>query len=291
MSSIYDIAGTSSDSFSMNGKCTFLQGDPAPENYQGLDGDVYFQSNGSVYAKRNGTWLNLTSAALPDANTGNNQFIITNGENYELYDLPVTDIAFKSQNNTFTNTNTFNGTTNLKTTNITGNITSSGANNWSGVNTFTQVIQGTAYRAQWGDLAEYYESDDNYPKGTLVKFGGEKEITIADTNVNAVITSEPGFILNTQMDNGQAIALCGRVQVRVIGKCNKFDELTLSNIPGVATKVIDDFKFTFEGLTFKENTEENPYYEFKSSNIIARALENKDYEDEGLILCVVKFSL
>lgn len=297
MSSIYDIAGTTSDSFSMNGKCTFLQGDPAPEDYQGLNGDIYFQSNGSIYAKRNGTWLNLTSAALPDANTGNNQFIITNGENYELFDLPVTDIAFKSQANTFTNTNTFNdtstfnGTTNLKTTNITGNITSSGTNTWSGVNTFTQVIQGTAYRAQWGDLAEYYESDKEYPKGTLVKFGGEKEITIADTNVNAVITSEPGFILNNQMISGQAIALVGRVPVRVIGKCNKFDYLTLSNIPGVATKIFDKLEFSLEGMSQTSNTIDNSYYSLNSSNIIARALENKNYEDEGLILCVVKLEL
>lgn len=290
MSSIYDISGTTSDSFSMNGKCTFLQGDPAPEDYQGLDGDVYFQSNGSVYAKRNGTWLNMTAAALPDANTGDNQFIITNGENYELFDLPVTDVAFKSQVNNFTNTNTFagestfngtsnfNGVTNLKTTNVSGNITSSGANTWSGVNTFTQVIQGTAYRAQWGDLAEYYESDNEYPKGTLVKFGGEKEITIADTNVNAVITSEPGFILNNQMSNGQAIALVGRVPVRVIGKCNKFDYLILSNIAGVATKISDNFNFSLSSNNME-------------STVIARALENKNYEDEGLILCVVKLEL
>lgn len=268
MSSIYDISGTTSDSFSMNGKCTFLQGDNAPEDYQGLDGDVYFQSNGAVYAKRNGSWLNLTSAALPDANTGKDGIIYSNGENYEFYNLPITDIAFKSQENTFTGSNTFTGN-----------------------NTFTQTIQGVAYRAQWGDLAEYYESDNIYPKGTLVKFGGEKEITIADTNVNAVITSEPGFILNTHMENGQAIALVGRVPVRVIGKCKKFDYLALSNIAGVATKVSDKFEFTFEGLSFKENIEENPYYDFKSANIIARALENKDSEEESLILCVVKFEL
>lgn len=262
MSSIYDIAGTSSDSFSMNGKCTFLQGDPAPEDYQGLDGDVYFQSNGSIYAKRNGTWLNLTSAALPDANTGNNQFIITNGENYELYDLPVTDIAFKSQNNTFTNTNTFNGTTNLKTTNITGNITSSGANNWSGVNTFTQVIQGTAYRAQWGDLAEYYESDDNYPKGTLVKFGGEKEITKTSSNGHSffgIISSNPGLILNQrENENYLPVALCGKVPCRVKGKIKKFDKLTTSKFKGVAKKKTWLDKLLFKptiGTSLQDKTE------------------------------------
>ena len=239
MSSIYDISGTTSDSFSMNGKCTLLQGDEAPQAYQGLDGDVYFQSNGAVYAKRNGTWLNLTSASLPDADTGDNQFIISNGENYEFYELPVDDIAFKSKDNTFI-----------------------------GNNTFTQTIQGTAYRAYWGDLAEYYETDKEYPLGTLVKFGGEKEITIADKEVNAVISSKPGFILNNQMKNGQTIALCGRVPVRVIGKCKKFDYLTLSHISGVAIKA--------------ENSDKN---------IIARALENKNTENEGLVLTTTYFKI
>ena len=147
-------------------------------------------------------------------------------------------------------------------------VHTSGNETINGVKTFTETIQGTAYRAQWGDLAEFYETDYQYPKGTLVKFGGEKEITIADDEVNAVITSEPGFILNAQMENGQPIALCGRVPVRVIGKVNKFDYLTLSDIPGVARvrEVNDICSFT------------------------ARALEQKDSEDEGLILCVVRFN-
>ena len=147
-------------------------------------------------------------------------------------------------------------------------VHTSGNETINGVKTFTEVIQGTAYSAYWGDLAEFYESDNEYPKGTLVKFGGEKEITIANVEVNAVITSEPGFILNRQMENGQPIALCGRVPVRVIGKVNKFDYLTLSDIPGVARvrDVNDICSFT------------------------ARALEQKDSEEEGLILCVVRFN-
>ena len=136
--------------------------------------------------------------------------------------------------------------------------------------TFSKTIQGTALNALWGDLAEFYESDNEYPKGTLVKFGGEKEITIANDEVNAVITSQPGVLLNSQMENGQAIALCGRVPVRVIGKVNKFEYLTLSEIPGVA-RALDDEEF--------------------SMNVVARALEDKETEEEGLVLCVVKFDI
>lgn len=241
MSTIYDIAGTSENSFNLNGKVTLLQGDEAPQIYQGVDGDVYFRTNGLIYSKQNGTWLNLSSASLPDAATGDGKFIVSNGQNYEFYDLSVNDIAFLSRNNVFTGSNTFNN-----------------------------VVQGTAFRTYWGDLAEIYETDKEYPKGTLVKFGGDKEITIADTQVNAVISSEPGLILNTQNKTGQAIALIGRVPVRVIGNCKKFDYLTLSDVPGVAT-VLEDNEFPL--------------------NVIARALENKDYVEEGLVLCVIKFDL
>lgn len=241
MSTIYDIAGTSENSFNLNGKVTLLQGDEAPQIYQGVDGDVYFRTNGLIYSKQNGTWLNLSSASLPDAATGDGKFIVSNGQNYEFYDLFVNDIAFLSRNNVFTGSNTFNN-----------------------------VVQGTAFRTYWGDLAEIYETDKEYPKGTLVKFGGDKEITIADTQVNAVISSEPGLILNTQNKTGQAIALIGRVPVRVIGNCKKFDYLTLSDVPGVAT-VLEDNEFPL--------------------NVIARALENKDYVEEGLVLCVIKFDL
>ena len=213
MSTIYDIAGTSANSFNLNGKVTLLQGDEAPQIYQGVDGDVYFRTNGLIYSKQNGTWLNLSSTSLPDAATGDGKFIVSNGQNYEFYDLSVNDIAFLSRNNVFTGSNTFNN-----------------------------VVQGTAFRTYWGDLAEIYETDKEYPKGTLVKFGGDKEITIADTQVNAVISSEPGLILNTQNKTGQAIALIGRVPVRVIGNCKKFDYLTLSDVPGVAT-VLEDNEF------------------------------------------------
>lgn len=241
MSTIYNIAGTSANSFNLNGKVTLLQGDEAPQIYQGVDGDVYFRTNGLIYSKQNGTWLNLSSTSLPDAATGDGKFIVSNGQNYEFYDLSVNDIAYLSRNNVFTGSNTFNN-----------------------------VVQGTAFRTYWGDLAEIYETDKEYPKGTLVKFGGDKEITIADTQVNAVISSEPGLILNTQNKTGQAIALIGRVPVRVIGNCKKFDYLTLSDVPGVAT-VLEDNEFPL--------------------NVIARALENKDYVEEGLVLCVIKFDL
>lgn len=136
----------------------------------------------------------------------------------------------------------------------------------NGVKTFTSPINGTAMYAYWGDIAEYYESDNNYDCGTLVQFGGEKEITIASSYANAVITSEPGLIINSQLNTGQAIALCGRVPVKIVGKINKFDKITLSSLPGVACSTIND------------------------KNIIGIALEDKTEDEIKLVLCSVKMT-
>jgi hypothetical protein len=59
------------------------------------------------------------------------------------------------------------------------------------------MFYGCALCALWADLAETYESDRYYESGTLVKFGGDKEITIAHGEANAVITTNPGLILNS----------------------------------------------------------------------------------------------
>ena len=104
----------------------------------------------------------------------------------------------------------------------------------SGTKTFNNVINGTALNANWADLAEIYQADAEYQPGTLVAFGGEKEITIATTAVNAVVSTKPAVLMNNNQQ-GTPIALVGRVPVRVIGKVTKFDKLVLDkNNPGIA---------------------------------------------------------
>ena len=69
-----------------------------------------------------------------------------------------------------------------------------------GQTTFDKEIAGTAMRSRWtGDIAEMYESDSIYDPGTLVMFGGDKEITRSDGKVcHAIVTEKPGVILNGQ---------------------------------------------------------------------------------------------
>lgn len=148
--------------------------------------------------------------------------------------------------------------------NSTGDVTCS--TNW----TFSQTINGTATRAQWADLAENYQSDEKYAVGTLIRFGGEKDITIAHfgENCNGVISEKPGYLLDSKLEDGLPVALAGKTPVRVIGKVNKFDRLVLSSVSGVATvKTSDDEK------------------------VIAIALETSDNEEEKLVKCVTKFNL
>lgn len=155
-----------------------------------------------------------------------------------------------------------------------------GTNNWHEIlkgywdsTTDTNTIEsgifaGTANQAKWADLAENYESDNKYSVGTLIKFGGEKDITIADTECNGVISDKPGYLLDSNLKEGLPVALVGKTPLRVIGKVHRFDKIVLSSIPGVAT--------------VKTSKEEK---------VIAIALEASDNEEEKLVKCVTKFNL
>ena len=134
----------------------------------------------------------------------------------------------------------------------------------NGTKTFTNEINGTALKAKWADLAEMYRSDADYPYGTLVQFGGDYEITIAKDEVNAVVSENPAYLMNSEMEDGLPIALVGRVMIRVDCAVKKFDKLVLGKTPGVATV---------------NNRARKP---------IARALQNSS---GGLVLAVVKFEL
>ena len=114
------------------------------------------------------------------------------------------------------------------------------------------TLQATATTAYWADLAEKYITDKKYPIGTLVTFGGEKEMTLATKKVNGVISEKPGYTLNAK-SKGQPIALIGKTKVRVIGIVDKGDKLVLYK-DGVARtrRWYDIFKKTI-GITLEAN--------------------------------------
>lgn len=133
---------------------------------------------------------------------------------------------------------------------------------------FATTFHGTATSANYADLAENYRADAQYPSGTVLQFGGAKEVTIsmeANTNkIAGVVTTAPGFLMNDQLndDNTVAVALQGRVPCKVIGKINKGDMLVASAVSGVACAV--------EG-------------EIKTGTVIGKSLEHYDSDQVGVI--------
>ena len=98
---------------------------------------------------------------------------------------------------------------------------------WSTVHGVT--FSGTATTANYADLAEHYLSDFAYEAGTVVRVGGEFEVTATDGEHNhsvlGVISAYPAYLMNNQLENGIPVALKGRVPVKVKGSVNKGDRL------------------------------------------------------------------
>ena len=118
------------------------------------------------------------------------------------------------------------------------------------------TVYAKATSAQYADLAEIYESDSAYEVGTVVIFGGEKEITVssmgADPRVAGVISENPAYLMNSEA-TGQAVALQGKVPCKVVGVINKGDMLvTHSQHPGVARKGNDPKMGTVIGKALEE---------------------------------------
>jgi hypothetical protein len=87
------------------------------------------------------------------------------------------------------------------------------------------TIFGTATSARYADLAERYTTDQEYEAGTVltVALSGESEATAcfeSGQRVLGVVSTNPAFLMNDEAP-GQAIALRGRVPVKVVGAIRK----------------------------------------------------------------------
>ena len=106
-------------------------------------------------------------------------------------------------------------------------------------NMFAGVFYGLASSANYADLAEKYQADTDYQPGTVIAVGGVAEVTAATEelahSVLGVVSENPAFIMNDALETGTAIALKGRVPVKIIGEVKKGDRLTVSSLAGYAT--------------------------------------------------------
>ena len=139
------------------------------------------------------------------------------------------------------------------------------------------LTAGSNLQATYADLAERFESDFSYDAGTVVELGGEKEITAvrddASENVFGVISNTAAYLMNGAAGNCSthpAVALAGRVQVKVFGKIKKGDRLVSA------------------GNGYARAAKKG---EANSFNTIGRALENKITEEFGRVLAAVNAKL
>jgi hypothetical protein len=129
----------------------------------------------------------------------------------------------------------------------------------------TSFFSGQATSAAYADLAEKYLADQEYEVGTVVIVGGKKEVTASTFGHRAigVVSVNPAFRMNDDLEGGTYIALKGRVPVKVIGTVTKGKHLIASN-NGCAAQGV-----------------------YHSSEVFAVALESSDDVGVKLIECVI----
>lgn len=112
------------------------------------------------------------------------------------------------------------------------------------------LFQGTATSARYADLAEKYLADADYEIGTVVVIGGTAEITASQYGELAigVISENPAYMMNSELEGGVYVALKGRVPVKVKGTVRKGDRLVASDwgCAQVAQDRLDVFAIAIE---------------------------------------------
>jgi hypothetical protein len=178
----------------------------------------------------------------------------------------LTGTATEATNVTITANNTTNETVYL--TFVDGATGTQGLETDTGLsyNPSTNVLSTTASQAQYADLAEKYTTDQEYEVGTvmMVNTSESSEVTAAMAGNIAVgvISGAPAYLMNADSE-GQAIALKGRVPVKVAGAVSK----------GQAVYVDDN------GVATASNT---------GSDMVGIALESNGDSGVKLVECILK---
>jgi hypothetical protein len=131
------------------------------------------------------------------------------------------------------------------------------------------LAAGATLNATYADLAERFESDEPYDAGTVVELGGEREITAVreelSDRVFGVVSKTAAFLMNGAAGGDTthpAVAVGGRVPVKVIGTVRKGDRLVSAGHGYARAARID---------------------EARAFNTIGRALKNKDTDGLGTV--------
>jgi hypothetical protein len=171
--------------------------------------------------------LNVAYANVTDFNL---MSILTTGTYYPTFVSGTAAANYALGSNTAFSANIANGcftASSFAGAIVTANITT-GANTTQGNLTGNWVLTaGSRLQATYADLAEYYEADFDYEPGTVLQFGGEKEVTMAEdgtSRVAGVVSTDPAYAMNMNCSGiAVAVALQGRVPTKVRGIIHKGD--------------------------------------------------------------------
>ena len=135
------------------------------------------------------------------------------------------------------------------------------------------IVHATSTSAMYADLAERYATDTPVETGEVVSLGGNEEITkCMDEKSDAVfgvVSETPAYLMNSEAGNNDthpAIALRGRVPVRVTGKGSAGDRIVSAGY-GLARVAAEG-----EATTF---------------NTLGRLIKHKYNEETALTECVI----
>ena len=132
-------------------------------------------------------------------------------------------------------------------------------------NLAANIFNGVSTSARYADLAEKYTTATETPVGTImavcVHEDHETDLANPGDVVIGVVSDKPAYLMNAEAD-GQALALKGRVPVRIVGPVQKGDSIHVSQ----------------DGLGSVEGT----------GDLVGIALESNSNNAEKLVECVLK---
>jgi hypothetical protein len=129
------------------------------------------------------------------------------------------------------------------------------------------LFRGIALTAKYADLAEKYTTPGDLEPGTVVAVCNHDGHEVDAANIGdiamGVVSTQPALIMNEDLEDGQAIALKGRVPVRITGPVKKGQAVYVHD-DGCASTVVN------------------------GGSVVGVALVSDMHEEEKLVECVLK---